>query len=494
MFQGTASDSGKSWMVAAFCRYLTNQGNEVVPFKSQNMALNSYITPEGFEMGRAQVFQAEAARKIPNVRMNPVLLKPSTDSESQIIVDGKVIGDMKAKDYFQFKNRLRSFVQNDFDQLASENDVVLLEGAGSPAEINLNKNDFANMGMADMADAPVVLVADIDKGGVFASIYGTIKLLPVEHQKRIKGIIINKFRGDVSLLQNGNNQIEELTGVPVLGVMPMTDLDIDEEDSVALARKSQEKVPGKDLDIAVIVVPKISNYTDFNSFKQYKDVSVRYVRNVSQLGIPDLIIIPGSKNTNEDLSYLRKIGFVDAIKNAHSQGCKVFGICGGYQMLGKKLVDKQHIESQIEEQQGIGLLNVTTYYEDQKTTTQACAQKDGYQLTGYEIHMGKTILGSKVKPFSEIREVNGKKRSRNDGAVSSDLSVNGTYLHGVFDNALWTRHFLNNIRLSKGLEPIFEEVIPIQEYKSQQYDKLAKIFAKNVDVSSLLKILDESEK
>ena len=408
MFQGTASDAGKSWLAAAVCRILSNQGKKVVPFKSQNMALNSFITDIGDEMGRAQVYQAEAARVKPDVRMNPILLKPSTDKDSQVIVMGKVLADMDAASYYKFKPQLIPKIMEAYEGLASENDAVILEGAGSPAEINLNDNDIVNMGMARMVDAPVILVADIDKGGVFASIYGTIKLMPPEDQRRIKGIIINKFRGDKSLLEPGNKMIEKLTGVPVIGVLPMSDIDIDEEDSVSLTRKSRQKEAGKALDVAVIDLDKISNFTDVHSLEIQPDVSVRYVVRADELDTPDLLILPGSKNTNEDLAALKKNGLYEEILRAHRDGSKVIGICGGYQILGRKLYDPEAIESPIKEQAGLGLLDTETTFNEQKTTTQAVAKRKNYTLKGYEIHMGTTKLGLNATPFSVICTTNGQ--------------------------------------------------------------------------------------
>lgn len=494
MFQGTASDAGKSWLAAAVCRILSNQGKKVVPFKSQNMALNSFITDVGDEMGRAQVYQAEAARVKPDVRMNPILLKPSTDKDSQVIVMGKVLADMDAASYYKFKPQLIPQIMEAYEGLAGENDAVILEGAGSPAEINLNDNDIVNMGMARMVDAPVILVADIDKGGVFASIYGTIKLMSPEDQRRIKGIIINKFRGDKSLLEPGNKMIEKLTGVPVIGVLPMSDIDIDEEDSVSLTRKSHQKEAGKALDVAVIDLDKISNFTDVHSLEIQPDVSVRYVVKADELGTPDLLILPGSKNTNEDLAALKKNGLYEEILRAHQDGSKVVGICGGYQILGRKLYDPEAIESSIKEQAGLGLLDTETTFNEQKTTTQAVAKRKNYTLKGYEIHMGTTKLGLNATPFSVICTTNGQTESREDGAVSSDGTVMGTYLHGIFDNPYWTRHFLNKIRTRKGLAPLVNTNVSISDYKDQQYEKLARLFKQNVDMEKFEQILHDSTK
>ena len=494
MFQGTASDAGKSWLAAAVCRILSNQGKKVVPFKSQNMALNSFITDIGDEMGRAQVYQAEAARVKPDVRMNPILLKPSTDKDSQVIVMGKILADMDAASYYNFKPQLIPQIMEAYEGLASENDVVILEGAGSPAEINLNDNDIVNMGMARMVNAPVILVADIDKGGVFASIYGTIKLMPPEDQRRIKGIIINKFRGDKSLLEPGNKMIEKLTGVPVIGVLPMSDIDIDEEDSVSLTRKSRQKEAGKALDVAVIDLDKISNFTDVHSLEIQPDVSVRYVVKADELGTPDLLILPGSKNTNEDLAALKKNGLYEEILRAHQDGSKVVGICGGYQILGRKLYDPEAIESPIKEQAGLGLLDTETTFNEQKTTTQAVAKRKNYTLKGYEIHMGTTKLGLNATPFSVIYTTNGQSESREDGAVSSDGTVMGTYLHGIFDNPYWTRHFLNKIRTGKRLAPLVNTNVSISDYKDQKYEKLAQLFEQNVDMEKFEQILHDSTK
>ena len=494
MFQGTASDAGKSWLAAAVCRILANRGQKVVPFKSQNMALNSFITDKGDEMGRAQVFQAEAARVKPDVRMNPILLKPSTDKDSQVIVMGKVLEDMDAVSYYHFKRKLIPQIMAAYNTLATENDVVVLEGAGSPAEINLNENDIVNMGMAKMADAPVILVADIDKGGVFASIYGTIKLMSAADQQRIKGIIINKFRGDKSLLEPGNKMIEELTGIPVIGVLPMIDIDIDEEDSVSLSRKPRRKDIQKDLDVAVIDLNKISNFTDIHSLKIQPDVSVRYVLTASELGTPDLLILPGSKNTNEDLAALRKNGLADAIMRAHRDGSRVVGICGGYQILGRMLHDPTGIESPIKEQEGLGLLDTETTFNEEKTTTQAVAKRNNYILKGYEIHMGTTKLGPNATPFSTIKETNGQSENREDGAINNDGTVIGTYLHGIFDNPYWTRHLLNRIRAAKGMAPLVDTTVSISNYKDQQYEKLAQLFAQNVDMEKFDQILQDSTK
>ncbi|GAA3601025.1 cobyric acid synthase [Secundilactobacillus similis] len=494
MFQGTASDSGKSWVAAGLCRILHNRGLKVAPFKSQNMALNSYITSDGKEMGRAQVFQAEAAGIAPDVRMNPLLLKPSTDQDSQVVYMGKVLSNMSAAAYQDYKPQLKQQIFETYRSLADENDVMVLEGAGSPTEINLNERDIVNMGMAEIADAPVILVADIDKGGVYASIYGTIKLLPEADQRRFKGIIINKFRGDATLLESGNRMIEELTGVPVIGVVPMTDVDLDEEDSVVLARKSRTKDATKALDVAVLALQKISNFTDFHSLEIQPDVSVRYVVRPEELGHPDLLILPGSKNTNQDMAALREQGFVPLIQQLHADGTQIIGICGGYQMLGTQMFDPNHVESDLSQQAGFGLLDTTTTFTGEKTTTQAVARHHDIELHGYEIHMGETVLGPTAKPFSTIIENNGRPVDRPDGAVDATGRVWGTYLHGIFDNTAWTRQLLDQLRQAKGLPVLHQSSPAMAAYKEAQYEKLAKVIEANVDMAKLDQILADSAK
>ena len=493
MIQGTASDAGKSLIAAGLCRILKQDGYTVVPFKSQNMALNSFITKKGFEMGRAQVVQAEAAGIDPDVRMNPVLLKPTSDRKSQVVFMGKVLKDMDAVDYHEFKQELLPKIKEVYQELDQEYDAIILEGAGSPAEINLNERDIVNMGMARLVDAPVILVADIDKGGVFASIYGTIELMPEEDRKRIKGVLINKFRGDVALLQSGIDMIEELTQVPVLGVVPYADIDIDSEDSVALGSKGRSFNQEKDLDVAIITLKRISNFTDFHSLEIQPDVSVRYVMPGDAIGNPDLLILPGSKNTIEDMQVLQDSGIVDQIRQCADQGIRIFGICGGFQLLGKKISDPNHVESELDEIEGLGLLDVETQMQGTKRTTQVQAEHEGQLLEGYEIHMGETEISDQVSPFSRIVLQNGEETSRYDGAVSLDKRIQGTYLHGVFDNSQWTRDYLNQIRLEKGLEPITDQAIDLKEFKDLQYDKLAAVIRDAVDMKKIYQIMNGEE-
>ncbi len=500
MLQGTASDVGKSVLVAALCRIFAQDGLKVAPFKAQNMALNSGITAAGDEMGRAQIFQAEAAGIEPDVRMNPVLLKPTSDRKAQVILMGKVMTDMDAVTYHDFKPRLQGQIHEVFDDLASEHDVIVLEGAGSPAEINLRDRDIVNMGMAELIDAPVILVADIDRGGVFASIYGTLALLHEHERARVKGVIINKFRGDVALLKPGLTQIEALTGVPVLGVMPYLALDLEDEDGVVLQPGSQKyrQQGDRELDVAVIQVPHISNFTDFNALAAQPDVGLRYVSQPAQLGTPDLLILPGSKNTLGDLQWLHDSGLAVAIMQAHSQQVPIIGICGGFQMLGNQLIDG--VESGIDRMPGLGLLDCETVFARQKVTTRVLAQVQAdanglfadcamAALEGYEIHMGETSRGPAARPFTLITCRNQLGAEVEDGAINAEGRVAGTYIHGLFDSADFTRSLLNRLRQRKGLAPLADTAFDYRQYKSNQFDQLAAAFREHVDMAAIYRIL-----
>ena len=368
MILGTGSNVGKSVVTAGLCRIFVQDGYKTAPFKSQNMALNSFITKDGKEMGRAQVVQAEAAGIEPEVYMNPILLKPTTDRKSQVIVNGKVLKNMDARDYFAFKHNLKDEIMKAYNYIRENFEISVLEGAGSPAEINLKEDDIVNTGMAEMADAPVILIGDIDRGGVFASLYGTVMLLEESERKRIKGIIINKFRGDVSLLEPGIKMLEELIKIPVLGVLPYVKLEIEEEDSLGIKNFNVKK-DGK-INISVIKLKHISNFTDINALDQYSDLNIKYVTKASELGDEDMIIIPGSKNTIEDMKDLSDKGISEKIARAAKQGTVIFGICGGFQILGAKITDPYNIESNIEEIPGIGLLDIETVMSREKTTTQ----------------------------------------------------------------------------------------------------------------------------
>ncbi len=493
MVQGTASNVGKSIVTAGLCRVFNDDGYKVAPFKSQNMALNSFITKNGLEMGRAQVVQAEAARVEPSVLMNPVLMKPSTDKKAQIIVNGKVFKNMSAVEYHNYKSELKPYIKETFLKLQSENDIVVIEGAGSPAEINLRDNDIVNMGMAHMADTKVLLVGDIDRGGVFASIYGTVMLLTEEERKRVKGIIINKFRGDVSILKPGLDMIEELTGIPVVGVLPYFDLQIEDEDS--LTHRFKYKENNAQINIEVLYLPHVSNFTDFNVFETQEDVNLRYVMRGDSISDPDLLIIPGSKNTIEDLIYLKNSGLEEQIIRLSRRGKRIVGICGGFQMLGKTLSDPHHTESSVEKVNGIGLLDIDTIFEEEKTTTQVEGDflLEGVEkkFKGYEIHMGVTTLNENARPITNITTRLSEKVNIMDGAVSKDGRVFGTYVHGIFDNIELTRTFLNEIRKEKGLDGIDSAVLSFEEFKDQEYDKLAKLIREHLDMDKIYDIVWE---
>ena len=498
MLQGTASDVGKSVLAAGLCRIFAQDGHRTAPFKAQNMALNSWITRDGAEMGRAQVFQAEAAGIEPDVRMNPVLLKPTSDRKSQVIVMGEALCHMDAMDYHQYKPQLRQRVGEVYRSLAAENDIIVLEGAGSPAEINLRDRDIVNMGMAEQAGAPVLLVADIDKGGVFAAIYGTLALLRPEEKARVKGVIINKFRGDPALLQPGITQIEALTGVPVVGVMPWFDEPLEDEDGVALQGDKYRRDLGRDLDIAVLQLPHIANFSDFNALAAQPDVRLRYVKRGTPLGVPDLLIIPGSKNTLGDLLYLRANGIDEEIRGAHDRCVPILGICGGFQMLGRRVADG--IESGLEETEGLGLLNCETHFEPRKVTTQVEAEVlalpdgvfaagGGLTLGGYEIHMGRTILGAGVRPFACLTRQNGRALRQDDGAINQRGDVAGSYIHGLFDTPQFTRALLDALRERRGLSPLNMPVMGWQERKQRSFDALAAQMRAHIDIPRIYRIM-----
>lgn len=492
MILGTGSSVGKSVITAGLCRVLKNRGMNVAPFKSQNMALNSYITKKGKEMGRAQVVQAEAAKVEPDVRMNPILLKPSADKMAQVIINGKVYKNMTAAEYDSFKPELKEMIKKIYFDLASENDVILLEGAGSPAEINLRKNDIVNMGMAEISDSPVILVGDIDKGGVFASLYGTYELLSSEEQKRVKGVIINKFRGDIKLLESGLTQLEELINVPVLGVLPYFDIQIEDEDSVSERFRNTSK--NGEITVEVLYLPHVSNFTDFNIFETLEDVNLRYVMSGEKINNPDLLIIPGSKNTIEDLIYLRNSGLEEQILRAHREGTVIFGICGGYQMLGNSLKDPYHTESMVEEVNGLGLLNIDTVFEKEKTTTQieGYINETGSKIKGYEIHMGKTLLNEGVKSYITITNKLGESVDIKDGAIDKTGDVIGTYVHGIFDDIKYTRSFINNLRSKKGLEAITEDNVETYEaFKNKEYERLANLIEENLNMEKIMNIINK---
>ena len=490
---GTGSGVGKSVIVAGLCRIFLQDGFKVCPFKAQNMALNSFVTRERGEIGRAQAGQAAACRIEPSVDMNPILIKPTSDIGSQIIVRGKSIGNMKAAEYIKNKKNLRSVVRRSFARLSSAHDIIVIEGAGSPAEINLKKHDLVNMKMARHARAPVILVGDIDKGGVFAWIVGTLELLTKEERKMIKGIIINKFRGDKSLLSPAIKFLEKRTGIKVLGVVPyFKDITIPEEDSVSLDERTQSGGCGmikKRIDVAVIKLPHISNFTDFDALEIEEDVALRYVKNTEELKNPDLIILPGTKNTISDLKYLKTSGLAERIISRVSSNSLVFllGICGGYQMLGRKISDKYYLESNDGQIKGLGIAPISTRLAKDKILSRVRAREvsSGTEISGYEIHHGLSGYKGRLKPFFEIIERDGKKTSDFDGLRTDDGRISGTYIHGLFDTDAFRRDYLNMIRQSKGWQPLPQK---IHFDPDKEFDKLADLLRRNIDMKSLYEL------
>ncbi len=506
MVQGTGSGVGKSVLVAALCRIFSQDGYKVAPFKSQNMALNSYVTADGLEIGRAQAFQAFAARKEPKVEMNPILLKPSSDTGAQVIMRGKPIGNMTAKEYHDYKPKALNLVQDCFVKLERENDIVVIEGAGSPAEINLRANDIVNMSIAKLLNAPVLLLGDIDKGGVFAWIVGTLELLEEEEKELVKGILINKFRGDMDILSPGLEFLEKRVNKPVIGVIPyFHDIKIQEEDSVSLSVKKGKMSLGgeeKEITIEVVYLPHISNFTDFDALEAEDDVSLRYVGKGEKIGKPDVIIIPGSKNTIGDLLFLKNSGYAsEIVEKAKGGKCVVFGICGGYQMLCNTIIDPEGVESTLGETEGLGLLPAVTIFEShaQKMTNQvrAIADLEFYkgEIVGYEIHMGRTYFsnGSAKKGFTII-ERSGKKVMDDSGGAAFG-NVIGTYIHGIFDNDSFRQAFLNSIRVKKGYSPLSISVSKNEGENKRglvwdtEYNKLADLVRGSVDMNKIYEIM-----
>lgn len=476
MIQGTTSNAGKSLIAAGLCRIFRQDGYRVAPFKSQNMALNSYITRDGLEMGRAQVMQAEAAGVEPQVQMNPILLKPTSDQGSQVIVNGEVRGVMRAADYYRYKTQLIPDILAAYNQLAAQNDIIVLEGAGSPAEINLKENDIVNMGMAKMVQAPVLLVGDIDRGGVFAALAGTMLLLEEEEKKMVKGTIINKFRGDVKILEPGLGMLEDIIHIPTLGVVPYLHLDVDDEDS--LTERFSRRNTAAAIDIAVIRLPRISNFTDFNPLEYMEQVSVRYVSSPGQLGDADLIILPGTKNTMDDLLWMRQNGLEAAVQKHAAKGKPVLGICGGFQMLGRSIRDPLGVEhgGQIN---GMGLLPLETEFAGEKTRTRTqgvldrvdgpLASLSGQPFDGYEIHMGLTGTDRNL--------VNWK-------------NVYGTYLHGIFDRPETAQALISALMREKGMDPEAVKALDIAAYKQRQYDILADGLRRSLDMDEVYRIVE----
>lgn len=495
MIQGTMSNAGKSLLAAGLCRIFKQDGYKVAPFKSQNMALNSFITEEGLEMGRAQVMQAEAAGIAPSVLMNPILLKPTNDVGSQVIVNGEVMGTMSARDYFQYKKKLVPEVMKAYHTLAEQNDIIVIEGAGSPAEINLKAEDIVNMGMAKVAEAPVLLVGDIDRGGVFAQLYGTVELLEPDEREMIKGLIINKFRGDKTILDPGVKMLEEKCHIPVVGVAPYLDIQVEDEDSLT-DRFDRNQEIGL-IDIAVIRVPRISNFTDFNPFESIPGVSLRYVKHLSELGNPDVIMLPGTKNTMEDLQWLRESGMEALILKAAAKGTFVFGICGGYQMLGESLSDPYGVEAG-GTMRGMGLLPMETVFAKKKTRTQVQGKYldiqgeyeplSGVEFTGYEIHMGESTWKSGAKASTWTRDgVTGQEKT--EGTVFENVC--GTYVHGIFDKEESALALIRAAGKKKGIDVSQMEGVDFAAFKETQYDILAAELRKHLDMKKIYEILEE---
>ena len=490
MLQGTGSSVGKSMLCAALCRIFKEDGLKVAPFKSQNMALNSFATKEGLEMGRAQVVQAQAAGVEPSVDMNPILLKPTSDRKSQVIALGKPIGNMTAVEYHHYKPNLRQLVKETYDRLEARNDVVVIEGAGSPAEINLKEGDLVNMWMAEAADAPVLLVGDIDRGGVFASLYGTVMLLEPEERARIKGMIVNKFRGDVSILEPGLRMIEEKVGIPVVGVVPWTDADIEDEDSVS------ERLLGVsgngEINVAVARLKHISNFTDFQALSLHPGVTLKYATRAEDFADADVIILPGTKNTIDDLIDLKNRDMIAPIVRHARSGKLLIGVCGGYQMLGNLLRDPHGVESAAPEVGGLGLLDMEVTFNPEKRTVQARGRitdaldwlkpLSGTEVEGYEIHSGVNTFGEGTRFWMGL-----------DGACNAAGNVLGTYLHGLFDDGTLADAVVRRARVLKGLpgEPVSAEQarVNMAAYREEQFARLAKDVRESLDMAAVYRIL-----
>ncbi|MFH1441680.1 MAG: cobyric acid synthase [Candidatus Omnitrophota bacterium] len=495
MIQGTGSGVGKSVLVSALARIFLEQGYSVAPFKAQNMALNSFVTQDGKEIGRAQATQAFACKIQPSVDMNPVLIKPSSNTKAQIIVHGKPVRNMSVYEYKNYKKTLFAKIKKSFNNLSRQYDVVVIEGAGSPAEVNLKSHDLVNMKIAKLANSPVILVGDIDKGGVFAWLIGTLELLDEEERKLVKGFIINKFRGDKRLLQSGLRFLEQYTGIKVLGVIPyFKDIQIPEEDAIPFDNEGRRmRDEGrKKINIAVICLPHISNFTDFDALENEEDVNLYYVRSKEELKSPDVIILPGTKNTIEDLQWLKKTRISSQIlwTMDHGPWITVVGICGGYQMLGQSICDNNNIESNNKIITGLGILPINTQLCQEKMLSQiqAIDISSGIPVYGYEIHHGKSSLNSKTrtKPKFKILSRKNKKINIADGAITADNKCWGTYIHGIFDNDKFRRHFINSIREKKGWQTLSKGTTYNLD---KQIEALKDLVKKNIDLDLLNDIL-----
>lgn len=487
MFAGTGSDVGKSIIASAFCRIFLQDGYHPAPFKAQNMSLNSYATPEGLEIGRAQAVQAESAGVPCHTDMNPLLLKPSSDKTSQVVLNGKPIGNQGAYEYFRKEGRdeLRRAVNDAFDRLEKRYNPIVMEGAGSISEINLRDVDLVNMPMAMHAGASVILVADIDRGGVFASVYGSVMLLTPEERKYLKGILINKFRGDIRLFESGIKMLEELCGIPVVGVVPYyKDIHIEEEDSVSLQTKNLQATHGK-VNIAVILLRHMSNFTDFNVLERDPRVHLYYTNNTDEIEKADIVLIPGSKSTLSDLYELRRNGVAQSIVKAHKSGATVVGICGGYQIMGREVCDPSHIEGNIERLPGLGLLPVSTQIEGEKQTRQVKFSflDTDRECEGYEIHMGTTVPVENTV----LSPVNHLKDGTEDGFFANSKCF-GTYVHGILDNQAVVDYLLTPYA-----DKLTDEPFDYMAFKEEQYDKLADHVRKHVDMEVIYKIISPTQ-
>lgn len=480
MLQGTGSSVGKSILVSALCRILKQDGYSVCPYKSQNMGLNSYITIDGKEIGRAQVLQAYAAGLKPETYMNPILLKPTGDKKCQVIVNGELYADTTAMGYHELKPKFSQMLKDDFEKLEKQFDVIIMEGAGSPAEINLRDRDIVNMGMAELVDAPVVLVGDIDKGGVFASLAGTMLLLREGEKPRVKGTIINKFRGDIKLLEPGLDMLEDIIHIPTLGVVPYFNLQLEDEDG-AITYNKEIKGP---IDIAVIHLSNIANFTDLDPLEAEEDVSVRFVKNIKEFQNPDMVIIPSSRNLKEDLKELKENGLGDKIKEYSQQGILI-GLGSGYQILGKTVKEEKEIKA-------LSLLDIHTVIDNEKTTThiegEFLAQPmQGQKISGYQVHMGQSHYGLEANPFVQITNKNGTAEAYKEGCINEKGNIIGTYIHGIFDGIHLRQHLLNQIRKNKGLPTqVAEEYDHIRE---KELDKLADIVRASIDMDEIYQII-----
>ncbi|MBQ8110733.1 MAG: cobyric acid synthase [Clostridia bacterium] len=495
MLQGTGSSVGKSLLAAALCRIFRQDGLRVAPFKAQNMALNSFATKEGLEMGRAQVVQAQAAGVEPSVEMNPILLKPTSDKKSQVIALGKPLGNMSAVEYHHYKPNLRRLVKDTYDRLEAKYDAVVIEGAGSPAEINLREGDLVNMWMAGAADAPVLLAGDIDRGGVFAALYGTVMLLQPEERSRIKGLIINKFRGDVRILEPGLRMIEDKLGIPVVGVVPWTDADIEDEDSVS---QRFNAVSGSgEIAVSVVRLKHISNFTDFQALSLHPGVTLKYAQRPRDLEGADIIILPGTKNTIDDLIDLKNRDMLAPIVRHARAGGLLLGVCGGYQMLGQLLRDPQGVESAAREVAGLGLLDMEVTFAPDKRTVQAegalCGGPEwlkalaGESIEGYEIHSGVNTFGEGARFWMDLGAPG------IDGACNAAGNVLGTYLHGLFDDGRLADALVKRARRLKGLPEqaltAEQAAVNMRAYREQQFDLLAKVVRESLDMEKVYGIL-----